>query len=42
MSSIQTVIKELKLNVLIIEDVPDSFSCSLVYKLTLVNGEMYM
>nr|WP_200868097.1 hypothetical protein [Mycobacterium tuberculosis] len=39
MSSIQTVIKELKLNVLIIEDVPDSFS-SLVYKLTLVNGEI--
>lgn len=39
MNSIQTVIKELKLNVLIIEDVPDSFS-SLVYKLTLVNGEI--
>ncbi|MCM3746085.1 aminoglycoside phosphotransferase family protein [Paenibacillus pasadenensis] len=38
MSSVQTVIKKLKLDVLNIEDVPDSFS-SEVYKLTLFNRE---
>ncbi|WP_245583056.1 phosphotransferase enzyme family protein [Paenibacillus daejeonensis] len=38
MSSIHTVIEKLKLNVLYIEDVPESYS-SEVYKLTLASGE---
>ncbi|OPG95793.1 phosphotransferase [Chryseobacterium mucoviscidosis] len=38
MSSILNVIEKLKLNVLNIEDVPESFSSD-VYKLTLANGE---
>jgi Ser/Thr protein kinase RdoA (MazF antagonist) len=38
MSSVQNVIEKLKLNVLYVEDVPESFS-SEVYKLTLANGE---
>lgn len=38
MSSILNVIEKLKLNVLNVEDVPESFSSD-VYKLTLANGE---